>query len=1201
MKSITPDKEHDVSMDVDMGGNSVEGDVVMATENGNAADDAVAVAVADTKTDDTAGDVEMQDESQVGAEASDNEEDKDKSEPDSTSDKETKEAEASSDDNVEGKSKAEPETQANGSASVKPEDNTAAAAASPETQVTDNRSKTPADDKTETPAAPPAQPQLILIGTLSYSLQEDKRQHQIRGNWKFENATAQAVPQRFELIRTIPPEEDLKKLPADGEFHGTFSLAYEYKTSKGKIKTKRKNVTESGVKITFTPEEEEGVYAVKGTGLNEYGIFELVGTATKSTLEDEPGYSIRLTKMYTKMNNPSEEKKEVKAEGPVEKPAPTVLPPENVVCLRGKLSRNTSEELALGLGDVVHKMSGVWATGLNFILDDPENTKGLCNKFEYEHKCSGESTVFPLSGKYTGYFYVEANDGSGGKTKVVERDVMLKFIENNEGYHNVEGKGSNYYGRYTISGTLDKDGIITLFRQFQAQKLKLSTKKKSDAASLLTSTPAPGLLNNVGDKKGAAAPDISLENLPLSFDDVDAPDGSELVPLASPPAVYAAVSKGIFKITDDGHHSCSGNWALTFDQLSSGATASSFYFGIVPSTAVEDAKSMLDRMDSTGASKHDNRKRNIANRGDMLNETTFPIDSARYRGSFKMKKGSAGSRQTTIKDDQLILKFVKNAAGSYNVYGKGTNSIGIFDIVGTLILQTDTIGHLILYRNYTSFHDAGPQPAAQAVSKSSGKVFSGSLTEKAVSGRPSVNPPEKFTPSNSSLQRRESGRQVKAPIRLEEDDPEAQRASLMEKCRDILKTTMSKDVNKIFAIPVDPIALGVPTYFDIITEPMDLGTINSQLESGELDSPTEFIRLVRLTFENAIKFNSMPDNFVNQTARSLMTFFNSKVQSVERVVQGQKNRKLTKAESAELKRKDKDGKKKGKRKNSEGGGGSNKRMKLSEYIHQSKDILDAVSQATSQVHGDSVPRAAFDSLLEMVQLQHTHMISLHRLVINATKDSGADKDSSFVTASYEIDDRKSPKKKKAKTEKQEKKYKPPPSPVYYPQQSPVMNLEALTIEEQEALSEDINNLPEHLLPGAMDIIRQADGVNDDDDEIDLDLDMLDIRTQRKLQQYISEVRCALALIMWRMHVFYFSLYCCFTNFIIPARCSILHRMSSRNVRRRGRGNQQLWHLRLLRRQNQKRSPAQSMQGNLARGCFQWAKMTVIATMNPTPS
>jgi hypothetical protein len=72
----------------------------------------------------------------------------------------------------------------------------------------------------------------------------------------------------------------------------------------------------------------------------------------------------------------------------------------------------------------------------------------------------------------------------------------------------------------------------------------------------------------------------------------------------------------------------------------------------------------------------------------------------------------------------------------------------------------------------------------------------------------------------------------------------------------------------------------------------------------------------------------------------------------------------------------------------------------------------------------------------------------------------------------------------------------------------VENLLPLSFEEQEALSDAINLLPESLLPGAMQIIREADFVNDDDDEIDLDIDQLDTRTQRKLQRFVMEVRLA---------------------------------------------------------------------------------------------
>ena len=159
------------------------------------------------------------------------------------------------------------------------------------------------------------------------------------------------------------------------------------------------------------------------------------------------------------------------------KPAPTTLfKQENVVCLRGKLSRNKSSESGSESGDMVHQITGVWAMGLKAILEDPNNEKKLCHEFEYVHKCSAdESMTFPLSGKYTGWFYPATKNGVASKTKVNELDITLRFIENNEGYHNVEGNGSNKFGKYTITGTLDKDRIVTLFRHFQVQKLKISS------------------------------------------------------------------------------------------------------------------------------------------------------------------------------------------------------------------------------------------------------------------------------------------------------------------------------------------------------------------------------------------------------------------------------------------------------------------------------------------------------------------------------------------------------------------------------------------------------------------------------------------------------------------------------------------------------------------------------------------------------
>ncbi|KAG0202210.1 hypothetical protein BGX28_005202 [Mortierella sp. GBA30] len=62
----------------------------------------------------------------------------------------------------------------------------------------------------------------------------------------------------------------------------------------------------------------------------------------------------------------------------------------------------------------------------------------------------------------------------------------------------------------------------------------------------------------------------------------------------------------------------------------------------------------------------------------------------------------------------------------------------------------------------------------------------------------------------------------------------------------------------VFAVPVDPIALGIPTYFDIIKRPMDFGTIEKKLIAGQYTSGVEVIDDVNLVFSNCATFNSHP-------------------------------------------------------------------------------------------------------------------------------------------------------------------------------------------------------------------------------------------------------------------------------------------------------------------------------------------------------
>uniref|UniRef100_A0A0D9VHX5 Bromo domain-containing protein n=1 Tax=Leersia perrieri TaxID=77586 RepID=A0A0D9VHX5_9ORYZ len=79
--------------------------------------------------------------------------------------------------------------------------------------------------------------------------------------------------------------------------------------------------------------------------------------------------------------------------------------------------------------------------------------------------------------------------------------------------------------------------------------------------------------------------------------------------------------------------------------------------------------------------------------------------------------------------------------------------------------------------------------------------------------------------------------------------------AVMKQCDAILKKLMTQKYSHIFNSPVDVVKLNIPDYFQIIKNPMDLGTIRSKLDSGAYTSPSEFAADVRLTFSNAMTYN----------------------------------------------------------------------------------------------------------------------------------------------------------------------------------------------------------------------------------------------------------------------------------------------------------------------------------------------------------
>jgi len=92
-------------------------------------------------------------------------------------------------------------------------------------------------------------------------------------------------------------------------------------------------------------------------------------------------------------------------------------------------------------------------------------------------------------------------------------------------------------------------------------------------------------------------------------------------------------------------------------------------------------------------------------------------------------------------------------------------------------------------------------------------------------------------------------------------------------CMPIVEALLNMShVYGLFSVPVEPDLLGLPDYFEIIKSPMDLGTVKKKLEGGNYRDLDAFARDVRLTFENAMKYNSKASDVHSVAQKALKEF-----------------------------------------------------------------------------------------------------------------------------------------------------------------------------------------------------------------------------------------------------------------------------------------------------------------------------------------
>uniref|UniRef100_A0A6B2LHN7 Bromo domain-containing protein n=1 Tax=Arcella intermedia TaxID=1963864 RepID=A0A6B2LHN7_9EUKA len=106
-------------------------------------------------------------------------------------------------------------------------------------------------------------------------------------------------------------------------------------------------------------------------------------------------------------------------------------------------------------------------------------------------------------------------------------------------------------------------------------------------------------------------------------------------------------------------------------------------------------------------------------------------------------------------------------------------------------------------------------------------------------------------------------------------------AAQVEQCKKIVQQLKAHKSAWPFLEPVDPIALSIPDYPEIIKNPMDLRTVEENLDNDEYHSLDEFAEDVRLIWSNAETYNGH-NHQVTKLGKQLHSIFEKRFQAIKK-------------------------------------------------------------------------------------------------------------------------------------------------------------------------------------------------------------------------------------------------------------------------------------------------------------------------------
>lgn len=159
--------------------------------------------------------------------------------------------------------------------------------------------------------------------------------------------------------------------------------------------------------------------------------------------------------------------------------------------------------------------------------DDAHDQPGQTSDFEFnlvEAESSDSKRLFPMDGKYEGWFYMKQVPPAKG-VKVEDKEMMIKFLEQdasdeanasvggNQKNYRIEGSGWNKFGKFNLRGSLSEHGDLHIYREYYfltpapvGRRKSVGQTPRAGSISRRGSFSAPGLSTDSADAAAAAGP-----------------------------------------------------------------------------------------------------------------------------------------------------------------------------------------------------------------------------------------------------------------------------------------------------------------------------------------------------------------------------------------------------------------------------------------------------------------------------------------------------------------------------------------------------------------------------------------------------------------------------------------------------------------------------------------------------------------------